>query len=120
MIDDLVPDFDKLPPELQSLVRYVRLMEAAFRIPLLRTRVGIDALIGLIPWAGDVVGAGFSLYVLAVARRHGVPTAILLRMVLKTAVDLGFGSIPFIGDLFDLFYRDKLANLRLLVEHRTR
>jgi hypothetical protein len=41
-------------------------------------------------------------------------------MAFKTALDLGLGTIPVIGDLFDVFYRDKLANLRLLLEHRTR
>ena len=119
-IDDLVPDVANLPPDLQALVRYVQITDAAFRIPIIRLRVGADALIGLVPMVGDVIGAVFSLYVLIVAWRHGVPPAILLRMVLKAALDLGLGSVPFFGDIFDVLYRDKLANLRLLLEHRTR
>jgi hypothetical protein len=117
--DELFGDESRLPPDLQRLVRYVRFMDAAFRIPIVGMNVGADAVIGVIPGVGDVVGAVFSLHVLFIARRYGVPPAVLLRMIFKTALDLGLGSVPFFGDIFDVRYRDKLANVRLLLEHRT-
>ena len=119
-IDDLVPDLSTLPPDLQSLVRYVRFMDAAVEIPVVGVRVGADAVLGVVPGVGDVLGGVLSLYIFMLALRYGVPGWILFRMALKTALDIGIGFVPVLGDVFDVFYRDKLANLRLLVEHRTR
>jgi Domain of unknown function (DUF4112) len=119
-IDDLVPDPSVLPSDLQALVRYVRFMDAAVRIPVIGVRVGADAALGVVPWVGDALGGMLSLYVFIVALRYGVPGWVLFRMVLKTAIDLGIGFIPVLGDVFDVLYRDKLANVRLLLEHRTR
>jgi Domain of unknown function (DUF4112) len=119
-IDDLVPDFDALPLDLQALVRYVRFMDAAFRVPVIDVRVGADAIVGVVPVVGDVLGGVLSLYIFIVAVKYGVPPGILLRMAFKTVLDLGLGSLPVVGDLFDVLYRDKLANVHLLLEHRTR
>lgn len=119
-LDELVPDISLLPADLQFLVRYVRFMDAAVRIPVVNVRVGADAVVGLVPVAGDFVGGLMSLYVLAAAIQHGVLGGILFRMALRTAIDFSIGSIPALGDVFDIVYRDKLANVRLLLEHRTR
>lgn len=119
-IDELVPDFSSLSPDLQFLVRYAWFMDAAIRIPLVGVRVGADAVIGTVPVVGDVLGGVLSVYVLMAAWRHGVPPAILVRMALRTAFDLGLGSIPVLGDIFDVVYRDKLTNVLLLMQHRTR
>lgn len=119
-IEELVPDLSVLPADLQALVRYVRFMDAALRIPLIGVRVGADAMIGVVPVVGDVLGGLLSSYILIVAVKYGVPPGILFRMAFKTALDLGLGSVPVVGDVFDVLYRDKLANVRLLLEHRTR
>src|SRR5688572_20243991 len=118
--DDVVPDLSLLPPDLQFLVRYTRFMDAGLRIPVINVRVGADAVVGVVPVAGDVVGGLMALYVLAAAIQHGVPGGVLFRMAMRTLVDFLAGSIPFFGDIFDVFYRDKLANVRLLLQHRTR
>lgn len=76
-LDELVPDISLLPADLQFLVRYARFMDAAVRIPVINVRVGADAVIGLVPVAGDFVGGLMSLYVLAAAIQHGVPGGIL-------------------------------------------
>ena len=118
--DDLVPDISLLPPDLQFLVRYARFMDAGLRIPLINVRVGADAAVGVVPVAGDVIGGMMALYVLAEAIRYGVPGAILVRMILRTLFDFALGTIPLFGDVFDAVYRDKLANVRLLLQHRTK
>jgi hypothetical protein len=117
-IDELAPDLSKLPAEIRTLVRFARFMDSAFTIPVVRIRVGLDAILGLLPVVGDLAGALMSLYVFCIAVRHNVPLRVLLRMALRSALDLSVGSIPGIGDLFDVIYRDKLANVALLIEHR--
>jgi hypothetical protein len=90
------------------------------RIPVVGVRVGGDAVVGLVPVIGDVVGGLMTLYIIGAAIRYRVPPAVVVRMLLRTAIDLAVGSIPFVGDAFDVFYRDKLANVRLLLQHRSR
>lgn len=119
-LDDVASDLSSLPADLQFLVRYARFMDSGLRIPVINVRVGADAMVGVLPIAGDVVGGLMALYVLAVALQHGVRGGILFRMAMRTLVDLLAGSVPFFGDVFDVFYRDKLANVRLLLQHRIR
>ena len=119
-LDDLVPDLSVLPRDLQFLVRYARFMDSAVRVPVVNIRVGAEAVVGVLPVAGDVMGWLAALYVLAAAVQHGVPGRVLTRMILRTLIDVSAGSIPLLGDVFDVVYRDKLANVRLLLQHRTR
>ena len=44
----------------------------------------------------------------------GVPRVVLLRMVFNIALDTLVGSIPLLGDIFDLFWRSNRQNLLLL------
>jgi hypothetical protein len=78
----------------------------------------IDPLLGfLLPGAGDAIGAVVGLYIVVVARRHGVPPAVLARMMFNLAVDCLAGVVPFVGDLIDLVNRANLRNARLLERH---
>jgi|SRR5690349_19646689 len=120
VFDDSTPDISHLPADLQFLVRYARFMDAGLRIPGINVRVGADAMMGVLPIAGDVLGGAMAVLILAAAVQHGVPGGVLFRMAMRTLVDFLAGAIPFFGDVFDVFYRDKLANVRLLIEHRTR
>ena len=80
---------------------------------------GLDAIAGFVlPGVGDVATGVGSLAVLATALREGVPTVILFRMVLNILVDVVVGSIPFAGDLFDVFWRSNRRNLDLVERYR--
>ncbi|MDY0212841.1 MAG: DUF4112 domain-containing protein [Desulfuromonadaceae bacterium] len=85
-------------------------------IPLPRTnyKIGVDALIGLIPGIGDGIGAVMSSYILGTAAQMGVPKKILLRMGYNIAVDSVIGLIPFVGDAFDMVWKSNLRNVQLL------
>ncbi len=95
-------------------------MDEAFAIPGTKIRVGLDALLGLIPGIGDVTGAVLSTWIIAGALRHRVPMRVILRMVLNVAIDLIFGAIPVAGDVFDFLYEENMKNMRLLEKHRDR
>ena len=91
-----------------------RLLDSAFAIPGTNIRVGLDALIGLIPGAGDVAGAALSSLIVIMALREGAPPSILWRMVANVAIDTLIGSIPVAGDLFDVAWRANAKNAELL------
>jgi hypothetical protein len=99
---------------LEALQRWATLLDAAFGIPGTRIRFGLDALIGLVPGAGDAVAALFSAALIVQAARTGIPRVVLARMVFNTLVDTIVGAIPFLGDLFDVAWKANLRNVRLL------
>lgn len=98
----------------KSLDRLGWLMDDLFRIPVLGWRFGLDALIGLIPAFGDTSTSLVSFYILAQAVRYRVPKVTILRMGLNIAIDYAVGSIPFVGDLFDAWWKSNQMNLELL------
>lgn len=90
------------------------LLDDLVRIPGTRIGVGLDALIGLVPGLGDLVGAGVSAAIMADAVRARVPIAVLARMAWNLLLDALLGVIPFAGDLADVAHRANLRNYRLL------
>lgn len=94
-----------------------RLLDTAVRIPGTPVRFGLDAVLGLIPGVGDVVGAAASGYIVLAAARLGAPPTVLLRMLLNVGVDTLVGAVPLLGDLFDLGWRSNTRNVALLERH---
>lgn len=103
----------------QSLERLGWLLDDFFRIPGLGWRVGLDALVGLIPGVGDTATTLASLYVLTAAVRYRVPKVTLLRMGLNLAIDYAMGSLPLVGDLFDAWWKSNQKNIELLRQRAT-
>ncbi len=119
-IAEVVEPEEKLPQDLLALRRFAYLMDQAFPVPGTNIRVGLDAVLGLIPGIGDVMGALLSTWVIAGALRHRVPAPIIVRMVFNIAVDLIFGAVPVAGDIFDFLFEENMKNMRLLEKHRDR
>lgn len=94
----------------------VRLLDDGLRLPVVGIRVGADPLLGLVPVVGDVLPALFGLYVVAEAWRLGASRSTLLRMLVNLALDAVVGSVPVVGDLFDIGYRAHRRNLDLVLE----
>ena len=105
---------------LQRARRIARLLDSAFSIPGTDIRVGLDPIIGLFPGFGDVAGGAMSAYILLVAGRLGAPTSVLFRMVLNIVVDTLVGSIPVLGDLFDVGWKSNMRNVALLEQFADR
>lgn len=100
---------------LRDLRRISRVMDSSIGIPFTRVRFGLDSLIGLIPGAGDAVTTLVSLYAILRARDLGVSKSVLLKMARNTLIDAGLGSIPIVGDIFDVFYKSNQRNLELVL-----
>lgn len=97
-----------------------RLLEGVIEIPVLRRKVGLDAIAGLIPVAGDLVTAAMGLYLVWEARNLGMSKWQLARMLGNVGVDSLVGAVPVAGDVFDLFYRSNSKNLRIIRKHLDR
>jgi hypothetical protein len=119
-IPEVVEPDEKLPRDLVALRRFAHFMDEAFTIPGTRFRFGADALLGLVPWVGDVIGALMSTWIIAGALRHRVPARIILRMTLNVVTDLLFGAVPLAGDVFDFLFEENVRNMRLLEKYRDR
>jgi len=100
--------------ELDRLRAIARLFDQAFAVPGTKWRFGIDALFGLVPGLGDIVGAVVAVYALHVARTLRAPGAIQLHMLGNIAVDAIVGTVPLAGDLFDFVFKAQTRNLALL------
>ncbi|MGO4386491.1 DUF4112 domain-containing protein [Microvirga sp. 2YAF29] len=94
-----------------------KLLDNAFLIPGLNRRVGLDAVIGLVPGVGDAISAALASYIIWEARRLGLPRWKIARMVGNVAVDTAIGAIPLAGDVFDVFFKANQRNLRIIHEH---
>jgi hypothetical protein len=103
--------------QVDRIRQVARVMDDAFTIPGTSIRIGLDPLIGLIPGAGDVVGAGINGWIIMSAARLGASRLVLTRMLANAGVDALFGAVPFLGDLFDFAFKAHRKNLRLLEEH---
>jgi len=90
------------------------LLDSSIPIPGTRFTIGLDALIGLLPFIGDLVGVAASSYILAEANRMGVGKAILARMAFNVAIEGVIGIVPLFGDIFDAAWKANVKNVRLL------
>lgn len=100
--------------DVRSSNALARLLDTAIRIPGTNIRLGLDAVLGLIPGAGDAVGALLSSYIILAAARQGAPRAVLLRMIGNVAIDSVIGAVPVIGDIFDIAFKSNARNAALL------
>jgi hypothetical protein len=100
--------------KLERLRALARVMDDAVRIPGTNLRFGLDALIGLIPGMGDTAGGLATAYTVVAAHQMGAPKAVLLRMVWNVLVDTLVGSVPVLGDLFDVGFKANRRNVQLL------
>jgi hypothetical protein len=108
-------------PETEAAVARVeavaRIMDSMFEIPGTKVRVGLDAIIGIVPIIGDLISQVISSYIIWEARQLGVSRFTLARMMANSAIDTMVGIIPFAGDAFDIYFRANLKNLALLKAH---
>jgi hypothetical protein len=102
---------------LERLRRLGYLLDNSIAIPGTGYRIGLEAIVGLVPGLGDLVGGGFSAWIVLQAARLGAPPSLLARMGWNLLVDTAVGAIPLLGDLFDAGYKANLRNIALLDRH---
>lgn len=102
-----------------AMSRYVaRLMDMSLKVPGTGFHVGLDAVIGLVPYVGDVVTGAAGSVILIDAARHKAPPELMGKMIMNLGADvIGGAAIPVAGDLFDLVWKANKKNLTLLEDH---
>ena len=104
-------------PEFIWIDKISSLLDNQFRIPFTQVRFGVDFLIGLIPTVGDWLSFGISSILVFSMMRRGIGVGMLLTMLGNITLDAVVGSIPILGDLFDLHYKANRRNIALLKQY---
>ena len=113
-----VPGLGTGPADILQRIEWMeRLLEGAFVIPGTNRRVGLDAIIGLLPVAGDAITAAMGAWIVFEARLLGVPTWQLVRMSGNVAFDFALGAVPLLGDALDFLFRSNSINLKIIRRH---
>ena len=84
------------------------------KIPGTSIRFGLDGIVGLVPGIGDLIGGIASCIIIVAAWVRGVPYVTVTRMVANVAIEVVVGSIPILGDMFDIAWRANRRNYALL------
>lgn len=87
-------------------------MDSSFNVA--GVKFGFDAVLGLIPVAGDAVSLAIGLYPIFLARKHRLGKLVVMRMIGNLGVDFVTGVVPVLGDAFDVLFKANLKNLKLL------
>ena len=103
-------------PDLQTDLARARwladLLDTKFKVGGIR--FGLEGLLGLIPVAGDTLGAVAGLYPLWIAGRHKLGKGVQARMAANLLVEWGVGMVPWVGDAFDVAFKANVRNVKLL------
>jgi hypothetical protein len=91
-----------------------RLLDSKWRVPGTGIRFGADALMSLLPGVGPAVSTIVSAYIIWEARKLGVSTGTLLRMMGNVGLDTLISSVPLAGSVGDVFFRANLRNMALV------
>lgn len=94
-----------------------QLLENSFVIPGVNYRIGLDAVVGLVPVIGDLVTAAMGAWIVWEAKNLGLPKWKLWRMAGNVAFDSAIGAVPLAGDAFDLLFRSNTRNLKIVKKH---
>ena len=100
--------------KLKKLDRLSWWLDSSIKIPGTQYRMGVDSLVGFVPGIGDFLGILISGYIIVEAFRMGAPGKLLLRMGGNVALEALIGSIPIVGDIFDIAWKANNRNVRLL------
>jgi hypothetical protein len=109
--DALTPEV--VDPRLEDVEALARWLDYAFELPG-GFRFGIGGFIGLIPGIGDVINALISSYIIFRAIQLGIPRVAVARMFVNVGIEALAGSVPVIGDLFDMAFKANRRNYQLL------
>jgi hypothetical protein len=110
-----VVDADLRARRLAELDKLAWLMDRVIPVPIVGG-VGLDAVLGLFPVAGDVASLIISSVLIVRAAQLGAPPKLISRLIAIQVIDLLLGVVPVIGDLADAGYHANERSVALLRE----
>ncbi len=90
------------------------LLDDFIHIPGTPIRFGLDGIVGFIPGIGDILGGLASSIIIIAAWTRGIPRVTVARMVMNVAIETAVGSVPVLGNFFDIGWRANRRNYALL------
>ncbi len=93
------------------------LLDNCFKIPGTKWRFGLEAILGLVPGAGDIISGLMGLFLLLRAFQFKLPKIVIVRMLVNSLLDFTIGTIPFLGDAFDFVYKANTRNMQLFHQY---
>jgi hypothetical protein len=100
---------------LRTIETVAKLLDSQFKIG--NFRFGLDPILNLIPFAGDSATALVSIILIYTMRKHGTSNKLIAKMLGNVAIDFVLGAIPFLGWVFDFYFKANDKNVKLLKEH---
>jgi len=104
-------------PNFPIITKFSYLMDDQFRFPGTKFRFGLDPILNLVPFVGDMAGLLISGGLLLAMARKGASNKLVVLMSVNILLDATIGAIPLIGQIFDFFFKANSRNLKLLKEH---
>ena len=92
-------------------------LDESIKIPGTGYKMGLDSMIGAVPVIGDFIGGALSTYILYSGIKLGAPPKIVAQMATNIAIDFAIGSIPIIGDVFDIIWKANVKNIELIEQN---
>lgn len=111
------PDLARARVARARMEKMAWLLDGMLRVPGTRIRFGLDAIIGLVPGVGDVIGLLLGAGILYESVKVGAPRPLIMKMLGNALADTIGGLIPGVGDVFDFAFRANQRNAALLIEH---
>jgi len=102
----------------EQLDHLAAVLDDIFHIPGTKIRFGLDPIVGLVPGLGDIISGLLSFLIVFAAWQRGLPRVTIMRMVANIGVDTLTGTIPIVGDLFDMMWKSNRMNYNLLARYR--
>jgi len=98
----------------ESLDLISHLLDDWFRIPGTAIRFGLDGIVGFIPGVGDLIGGIASCIIIFAAWARGASYVTLARMLANWGIEVLLGTVPVLGNLFDIGWKANRRNYALL------
>jgi hypothetical protein len=102
------------PDELKQAQSLANITDTAVRLPVIGVEVGLDFLIGLIPGVGDAIMTRVAMRIVYLGRKMGLPKPLQTIMARNALLDFGFGFVPIVGDIIDIYYKANRRNVRIM------
>jgi Domain of unknown function (DUF4112) len=90
------------------------ILDDFIKVPGTSIRFGLDGIMGVVPGIGDILGGIASCIIIIAAWMRGVSYVTVTRMVANVGIEVVVGSIPILGDMFDIAWRANRRNYALL------
>ena len=113
----ILTDRQREIPQLRWVDGFSQLLDTKFKIPGTEQRFGLDFILGLVPGAGDMISLGMSGILVATMAKHGASSKLVAKMLINVFLDATVGSIPILGNIFDLVYKANYRNAVLMREY---